>query len=82
MTSVIMTTENKLREAGWFNKKTEPGYFTKTIINTRAVIALDNIKRVEDPDEICEFDVWWCGVPTPYELNLLEDEIKKLEVTQ
>ena len=27
----IKTTENKLREAGWFNKRSEPGRFTKTI---------------------------------------------------
>ena len=76
----IKTTENKLKEAGWFNKRNEPGYFTKTIGNTRAVIALDDLRR--QPDKICNFDVWWYDVPTPYELNLLEDEIKKLEVTQ
>lgn len=74
----VKTTENKLREAGWFNKRSEPGYFTKTIGSTRAVIARDDIKRVY-PDEVCNFGVWWFGVPTPYELNLLEEELKKLE---
>ena len=75
---IIKTTENKLREAGWSNKRSEPGYFTKTIGSTRAIIASDDFKRL-NPDEIGNFDVWWYDVPTPYELNLLEDEIKKLE---
>ena len=73
----IKTTENKLREAGWLNKRNEPGYFTKTIGSTRAVIALDDFRR--HPDEICNFDVWCFGNPTPDEENLLEEELKKLE---
>lgn len=81
MVSVIETTEDKLREAGWSNKRSEPGYFTKTIVNTRVIIASADFKRLK-PDEIGNFDVWWYDVPTPYELNLLEDEIKKLEVTK
>ena len=81
MVSVIQTTENKLKEAGWSNKRSEPGYFTKTIISTKAIIASADFKRL-DPDEIGDFDVWWYDVPTQYELNLLEDEIKKLEVTK
>ena len=77
----IKTTEDKLREAGWSNKRSEPGYFTKTIGNTRAVIARNSFNRVYGGAK-CEFDVWWYDVPTPYELNLLEDECKKLEVTK
>lgn len=77
----IKTTENKLREAGWFNKRSEPGYFTKTIGSARAIIASADFKRLKS-DEIGNFDVWWYDVPTPYELNLLEEELKKLEVTE
>ena len=74
----IKTTENKLREDGWFNKRSEPGYFTKTIGSTRAIITSAEFKRLKS-DEIGNFDVWWCDLPTPYEVNLLKYELKKLE---
>lgn len=74
----IKTTENKLREAGWSNKIKEPGYFTKIINGTKAVLSMEEYKRA-DPDEICSYNLFWFDVPTPYTLYFIEEELKKLE---
>lgn len=79
---IIETTEKKIIEASWSNLMKEPGYFTRKFGRIKTVIAKRDIEEKASPNEVCTYELFYYPKATPDELNVIEEEVKKLEESQ